>query len=63
MLPIRRYDFLGINVDTYTEEAFLKFISETISSNGQAVIGNHNLHSVYLHHHDPNMRAFFRLMT
>jgi N-acetylglucosaminyldiphosphoundecaprenol N-acetyl-beta-D-mannosaminyltransferase len=34
-------------------------IGEAIGQGRQVVVANHNLHSVYLYHRDPKMRAFY----
>lgn len=50
---------LGVSVASLTVEAFYALIGESIETHQPCVIGNHNLHSVYLYHHDPKMKAFY----
>ncbi len=54
------YSFLGIKVQPWTKIDLLDVIEATIKSdNYGSIIGNHNLHSLYLTHRDPSMKAFY----
>jgi N-acetylglucosaminyldiphosphoundecaprenol N-acetyl-beta-D-mannosaminyltransferase len=51
--------FLGIRVHLKTMSELQALVSSTISFGGQAVIANHNLHSLYLFHRQPQLRDFY----
>jgi N-acetylglucosaminyldiphosphoundecaprenol N-acetyl-beta-D-mannosaminyltransferase len=57
---VRRARVLGADVDLITREGVLDFIDCVAEAGGRAVIGNQNLHSVYLSRRDAGMAAFFR---
>lgn len=50
---------LGVRIDFMDAEALRAIIEQTIVSGRQAIIGNHNLHSVYLYHRDKKMQTFY----
>ena len=56
---ISRIRILGVDVDALTEDVLFKHIENTIRNGQRRVISNHNLHSIYLYHHDPEMREFY----
>lgn len=60
-LPLepRRYAFLDIWVNDLTVSRLRALIAEAIDHNKKIVIGNHNLHSLYLYHHSSAMRSFY----
>jgi N-acetylglucosaminyldiphosphoundecaprenol N-acetyl-beta-D-mannosaminyltransferase len=51
--------FLGVEVDALSIPELNSLIAESIMQNRKWIIANHNLHSLYLYHHDPKMRAFY----
>jgi N-acetylglucosaminyldiphosphoundecaprenol N-acetyl-beta-D-mannosaminyltransferase len=52
------YNLLGVTVHALTLEDMV-VLPETAAERGEKwVVGNHNLHSVYLYHHDADMRRF-----
>jgi N-acetylglucosaminyldiphosphoundecaprenol N-acetyl-beta-D-mannosaminyltransferase len=53
------FTFLGVRVDGLTTESLYRAIAEAIESGSRIVIGNHNLHSIYLYHRDAKMRRFY----
>jgi N-acetylglucosaminyldiphosphoundecaprenol N-acetyl-beta-D-mannosaminyltransferase len=54
------YDFLGIRVHALTKAKLLEAIEFAVaSSTPNNIIGNHNLHSLYLFHDNPHMRQFY----
>jgi N-acetylglucosaminyldiphosphoundecaprenol N-acetyl-beta-D-mannosaminyltransferase len=55
----RRADVLGVEVTPITEDDLRQIIRSAIASKERCVIGHHNLHSVYLYHHDEPMRRFY----
>lgn len=54
-----RLDMLGVWVNRLDVPALYELIERHIAAGGTTVIGNHNLHSVSLHHADPQMRDFY----
>jgi N-acetylglucosaminyldiphosphoundecaprenol N-acetyl-beta-D-mannosaminyltransferase len=59
MTKHRSYTFFETRVDALTIPELNALIAEAIQRGEQRVIANHNLHSVFLYHHDPKMRAFY----
>jgi len=51
---------LGIEVDALTTSELSDLVSDAILSGRKKIVANHNLHSLYLFHHDPQLRNFFR---
>jgi N-acetylglucosaminyldiphosphoundecaprenol N-acetyl-beta-D-mannosaminyltransferase len=51
--------FLGIRVHLKTPPELLALVASAIEAGEQAVIANHNLHSVYLFHSQPVLREFY----
>ncbi|AFY32528.1 WecB/TagA/CpsF family glycosyltransferase [Calothrix sp. PCC 7507] len=51
--------FLGVQVDALSIPDLNSLIAESITQNERWIIANHNLHSLYLYHHDAKMRAFY----
>jgi N-acetylglucosaminyldiphosphoundecaprenol N-acetyl-beta-D-mannosaminyltransferase len=61
-LPVsRRYHFLDINVDALTRLDLDAILANAIDREQRLLIGNHNLHSLYLFHQSEAMRAFYAL--
>lgn len=56
---VPQYDMLGVRVDGLTTDTLYQAMAEAIDSDARTVIGNHNLHSVYLYHRDAKMRRFY----
>jgi N-acetylglucosaminyldiphosphoundecaprenol N-acetyl-beta-D-mannosaminyltransferase len=56
---ITSYHLFGVRVDALTTTTLYAAIAETIETGRQEVIGNHNLHSIYLYHRDAKMRSFY----
>lgn len=52
---------MGVTVHRLSAEELYDFISAVIINNEKRIISNHNLHSVYLYHHDKKMRAFYAM--
>jgi len=50
---------LGVEVDALDMDALHAEIALAVASGGRRVLANHNLHSVYLFHHDAVMRRFY----
>lgn len=53
------YRLLGVWANAFTLETFLETIGTSRHAPGSVIIGSHNLHSIYLYHHDAKMAAFF----
>lgn len=56
-----RIHLLDVEFDALAINDLHAIISETVDLEARRVIANHNLHSIYLFHTDPQMRKFFRL--
>lgn len=56
---IQPLKMLGIKVNALSMPQLNALIAEAISLNKRWIIANHNLHSIYLYHHDPKMRTFY----
>ncbi|MDD4169644.1 MAG: WecB/TagA/CpsF family glycosyltransferase [Desulfotomaculaceae bacterium] len=53
------YSFLGINIHALTMDDLFYLIEEAITRNEQYIIAHHNLHSLYIFHHNAEMREFY----
>ncbi len=53
------YKLLGVKVDALSIPELNLLIEESIEKNEKWIIANHNLHSLYLFHNDPQMQAFY----
>ncbi len=51
--------FLGVEVDALDISQLNGLVAESIQEQQKWIIANHNLHSLYIYHHDPIMRAFY----
>src|SRR4051794_23027173 len=56
---VRRARLLGAEMDLVTREGVVEFIAAAAAAGARAIVGNHNLHSLYLGQRDPDMRGFF----
>ncbi len=50
--------FLGITVHALTTEQLTASVVEAVEKGKKVIVANHNLHSVYLYHHNAAFRAF-----
>ena len=50
---------LGVRFNLVTTPTMLDLVERTIEAGERIVFGGHNVHSIYLYHRDPKMRAFF----
>ncbi len=55
-----RFSVLGVAVDAFSKETLLDHIESTIRQGARSLIANHNLHSIYLYHHDQKTREFYQ---
>lgn len=53
------YRLLGVQVDALSIPELNSLISTSITHNRKNIVANHNLHSLYLYHHDAKMREFY----
>lgn len=58
---LQPFCFLGIQVHPLTMDNLHNLIKNAVEKNKQYVIGHHNLHSLYIHHHDQKMSGFYRM--
>lgn len=54
------YDMLGVRVHGLTTHRLYNVITDAIERDTRCIVGNHNLHSVYLAQRDPKMQEFYR---
>ena len=59
MRAVPSYQLLGLQLNAVTEPELYEIMAEVVESNQRCVIAHHNLHSVYLYHHDAKMRTFY----
>ena len=57
----RAYQLLGVQVNLLSMSQLNHLIEQTISCKKRSIIANHNLNSVYIYHHSPIMRDFYRV--
>jgi N-acetylglucosaminyldiphosphoundecaprenol N-acetyl-beta-D-mannosaminyltransferase len=57
----KTYKYLGVEVDALAIPQLNSLIDESVEQNQKWIIANHNLHSLYLYHNDPKMRAFYEV--
>ena len=55
----KTHTFLGSWVNALTIPKLNMLIAEAITSNQRWIIANHNLHSIYLYHHNAKIRDFY----
>ncbi len=55
------YLFLSARLDALTNDDVVRLMEETIENEESRVIGNHNMHSMYLWYHEPAIRDFYSL--
>jgi N-acetylglucosaminyldiphosphoundecaprenol N-acetyl-beta-D-mannosaminyltransferase len=53
------HTLLGVRVDALTITELNSLIAEAVERYEKWIIANHNLHSLYLYHHDQKMQAFY----
>jgi N-acetylglucosaminyldiphosphoundecaprenol N-acetyl-beta-D-mannosaminyltransferase len=53
------YKFLGVKVDALSIPELNSLIGKSIEQKQKWIIANHNLHSLYLYHNDPEMQGFY----
>lgn len=53
------YQYLGVEVDALSIPELNSLIAKSIEQKQKWIIANHNLHSLYLYHHDQQMKDFY----
>jgi N-acetylglucosaminyldiphosphoundecaprenol N-acetyl-beta-D-mannosaminyltransferase len=53
------YELLGVKVNLLSMTQLNYLIAEAVKLNTKWIIANHNLNSLYIYHHNPEMRAFY----
>jgi N-acetylglucosaminyldiphosphoundecaprenol N-acetyl-beta-D-mannosaminyltransferase len=61
MADAARARFLGIETDVVTKQELIDFVLQAIDEDRRVVIGNHNLHSIYLFHRHSRFREFYAI--
>jgi len=56
---MKRHRLLGVYVDALTIGGLNRLIKTAVKNRKKTIIANHNLHSIYLFHHDAKMRSFY----
>ena len=54
-----RASVLGVQVEALNMRELNAIVAEAIENRKRVIVANHNLHSIYLYHHDSKMRAFY----
>jgi N-acetylglucosaminyldiphosphoundecaprenol N-acetyl-beta-D-mannosaminyltransferase len=57
------YQMLGMRFTPMTAASLVEATGAAIRSGRKCVVGGHNVHSVYLYHHDAKMRRFYELAS
>lgn len=58
-MNVPSYEFLGVRVDALREADLSALIREAATRDERRLVLNHNLHSLYLYHHDPLFRRLY----
>ena len=61
MISYERVKIFGISIDLFEKESLINCVVELVKSGQKSVIGNHNLHSVYLFFNKKEIRSFNKL--
>ena len=56
---IPRYTLLGLPLNALSKDELVDLVAEAVRDEQSFVIGNHNLHSLYVAHNDSRMRQFY----
>jgi len=55
------FDLLGIRFHALSKRDLADRVSQAVDDRARQIIGNHNLHSLYMWFHEPRMREFYSL--
>lgn len=58
-MKTKRYKLLGVTVDAVTHGDLHDVMDEAVAAKRRVLIANHNLHSIYLLHHDRHFRGMY----
>jgi len=61
MMKIPAFDLLGIRIHALSKRELVDIVSRAVNGRAQYIIGNHNLHSLYLWFQEPRMREFYSM--
>lgn len=56
---IKRYSFIGVEIDALTFESLTKVVTYAIEKKKKWFIAHHNLHSLYVYHHDAQTQKYY----
>jgi N-acetylglucosaminyldiphosphoundecaprenol N-acetyl-beta-D-mannosaminyltransferase len=59
MPSLKRFDLLGSSIDIMDVEDLDTVVESAIETGERKIIGNHNLHSLFLYQRDPVMRSYY----
>lgn len=59
LIAVQEFELLGIKITGVTICELNEQIKLAISNNNKWILANHNLHGVYLYHHNAKLRKFF----
>jgi N-acetylglucosaminyldiphosphoundecaprenol N-acetyl-beta-D-mannosaminyltransferase len=62
-LKKKRYRIAGVRVDALSVCDLNQLVENSVAKGSKKIIANHNLHSIYLYHRIPKMRALYRKAT
>jgi len=54
-----RMEVLGVQVEALSMAHLNSIVADAVENSKHIIVANHNLHSIYLYHHDPKMRLFY----
>lgn len=57
----RRLSLFGVDMDAFTLQELTGIVATAVAAEQRWVIGNHNLHSIYVYYHDSRMRQFYEM--
>ena len=60
-MELEWYQFLGVKVNLLNIEQLNSLVLQAVEKKSKWVIGNHNLNSLYIFHHNYEMRKFYEL--
>jgi N-acetylglucosaminyldiphosphoundecaprenol N-acetyl-beta-D-mannosaminyltransferase len=60
-MKIGTFNLLGLQIQTLSKLELVSIVSEAVQKRARAIVGNHNLHSLYVCFNEPRMRAFYSL--
>jgi N-acetylglucosaminyldiphosphoundecaprenol N-acetyl-beta-D-mannosaminyltransferase len=55
------FDLLGIRIHAMSKRELVDCVSQAVNGRTRRIIGNHNLHSLYVWFHEPRIREFYSM--